>query len=143
MKRWLSEACATPEKSLSRLWLGREPAGSCVSFFLRKEPITGDVRLIGSRVTAREGKDVPPMLDSPCISSSTHQITEEVNYQFAQQITNVASTGESFSFSRENAYTGYLVHPFKKDGFGLPVFRFSGDVSRTDGPSSQYRVGPI
>jgi len=89
----MSEACATPKKRLSRLWLRREPAASCLSFFLRKEPITRDVRLIESRVTAPEGKDVPPKSDSLCNSSSKHYITEEVNYQFAQRITNVASTG--------------------------------------------------
>jgi len=68
-----------------------------VSFFLRKVPITRDVRLIGSRVTAPEGKDVPPKFDSPCNASSKHHITEEVNYQCAQRITNVASTGATTS----------------------------------------------
>ena len=38
--------------------------------------------------------------------------------------------------------TGYLAHPFKKEGFVLPMFRFLGDFSRTDAPSSQYRTAP-
>src|SRR5216683_7701286 len=44
-------------------------------------------------VAAPEGKGVPPELDSTCISSSKHDITEEVNSQFARRISHVASTG--------------------------------------------------
>jgi hypothetical protein len=43
-------------------------------------------------VAAPEGKGVPPELDSTCVSSSKHEITEEVNSQFARRISQVDST---------------------------------------------------
>jgi hypothetical protein len=43
-------------------------------------------------IAASEGKEVPPELDSTCVSSSKHEITEEVNSQFARRISQVDST---------------------------------------------------
>jgi hypothetical protein len=67
-----------------------------------------------SVVGVPESKDIPPKLDSPCLSSSKHQITEEGNSHCARRISHVASTG------MDQALQGGGVHHETLAIFALP-----------------------
>src|SRR2546429_9963044 len=80
----------------------------------------------------RQGR--PPELDSPYISSSKHQITEEECYHFVRRITNVASTADYLQDDQRDRQT----RADSSSSECVTVFLMYIVDARTGDPSSQH-----